>query len=248
MKKLFLCTVVVMVVLTASFISAEEKDKVSVSVTSLVLSKYIGSAGNLGYDRPVWQTDIFISLPKGFYIDLWHSGDLRHGLGSQEYGNEIDYAVGWAPIFKWGQIDAGVVFIDEPNLFRFRSQEDYLMPFAEVRRTFDVGKGHTLSPYFRAELILPVKMDWEGRDDRYYFGTRHQFKVAPWLTLNNNLAIVHGRVNEGVIGKYDLFANWPITKKVSLIAPAIKTALPLASVAEGHHSEVAVGAGVTINF
>ena len=244
-----MCAVAVLVVvaLTASFVSAEDKDKVSVTVTSVVLSKYIGSAGSLAYDKPVWQTDIFISLPKGFYIDLWHSGDLRHGLGSQNYGNEIDWTFGWSPTFKWAQVDVGATYIDEPSLFG-KWREDYVVPYLEVRRGIDAGKGHTLIPYLRAELILPVKMDWEGRDDRYFLGTRHQWKVAPWLTLNSNLAVVHGRANEGIIGKYDLFAFWPVSKKVSLIVPAIKTALPISGVAEGHHSEIAVGAGISFNF
>jgi hypothetical protein len=245
MKKMLMVFVAV-AVLMANSVNAE--DKLSVSITSLVLSRYIGGAGSLVYDKPVLQSDIFISFPKSFYIDIWHSGDLAHGFASPNYGNEIDWTAGYAPGFKWGQIDVGISFIDEPKLFRFKKGEEYAAPYAEVRRGIGLGKRHTLIPYVRTELILPMTMKWEGREERYFLGTRHQWKVASWLILKSNLVLVHSRANEGVMGRYDLFVNWPITKKITLITPAIKTALPISGVAKSHHSEIAVGGGITFNF
>jgi hypothetical protein len=75
---------------------AEEAEKTSPTVTfsSKIYNKYVGDTGVVFYDRPVVQSEINVSMPKGFYVNLWYSMSLAHaGLDTND-GNEFDPTLG----------------------------------------------------------------------------------------------------------------------------------------------------------
>lgn len=73
-----------------------EKSMFEVNFSTKVLSRYVGDTGVVAYNRPVSQNDLIIThTPSGIYLNIWQSGSLSHPGRSTNYGNEIEYFLGW---------------------------------------------------------------------------------------------------------------------------------------------------------
>ena len=76
-------------------------NEISVSFSSKLWPRYLGADGTIYHDEPVLQSDIFISLPKGFYFDIWHSVGLDDTDLSSNFGDEgPNFTLGWSGNWK----------------------------------------------------------------------------------------------------------------------------------------------------
>jgi hypothetical protein len=117
---------------------AQELQWPSVTISSLVASKYLGfGTGNLLSKDPVAQTDLFIIFKNGFYADLWHSRSLKGSWNDGSLGNEIDYGVGWkGKITRNLTLNIGVSYSDDAKVFTLAGG-DMFYTHASLTRDFE---------------------------------------------------------------------------------------------------------------
>lgn len=97
MKKIGFVLALLAVVLSASFVSAEQEKTFEFSASMDVLSKYVGGlTGAEIYDGFVIQPSVTLAhIPSGIYANIWTSYSPDGGFSS-DYGDEIDYTIGIA--------------------------------------------------------------------------------------------------------------------------------------------------------
>ena len=68
-----------------------------VTVTSKFRPIYMGAQGGEFHPDPVLQTDVFVALPRGFFVDIWSSTGFDT---EKNFGKELDLVVGRAGTFR----------------------------------------------------------------------------------------------------------------------------------------------------
>lgn len=69
-----------------------------VTLTTAVRPIYLGAQGSIFADKPVSQTDIFLSWKNGFFADVW----VSTGADTKpEFDKELDFIVGYAGARGW---------------------------------------------------------------------------------------------------------------------------------------------------
>jgi len=250
MKKsnLSLIAFVVVGILFTGF-NAATADNLSVSVSSKVWSKYLGGTGRVALNKPVIQTDIFVSLPKGFYFDVWNSTGLDDSNLSSNFGDEIDWTVGWSGnVIEKTYLDVGLAYYDCYELFRSK-EYDAFAPYIEVGRPIELDS-HTLTPFGRVEWNLPV--DSLVNSGTYsYAGIKHGWKISKNFLLKQKVDFLYDSgsfgVNSGWIGRYQGELSWQVFRVLSIEPISLKARTPITSM-PGHKTETSVGAGATLSF
>lgn len=221
----------------------------TVSVT--VMDKYVVNKGITLHDGPVLQIDAFFGLRLGFYFDLWASKSLDRLSINDSFGNEIDLTLGWAGNVRGFGVDAGIAYFDLIELFSLNGG-DVVQPFIELNKTFIPADAHTLTPYVRVEIMLPV--GWEGNPSsgaHIFAGVKHNWKVLDRLALNQKAAVMYDTgtfagFSSGILGSYDLGLSVALTESVS-VGPTFKVVFPVSDLDDGRKTEYAFG-GVVYKF
>ena len=196
----------------------------SANITSLVNSKYLvfGNGVNL-YDSPVLQTDLMISGPYGFYIDLWNSRALGGDAWDSTYGDEFDYGIGWSGKVWIFDTTLAVTYFDEPSVFSF-DETDILLckgtistevwqglnAFGSFSNYSTVFSGH---PYpDNGGFIIET-----GLNRTFSYG---RFSTCPQVSI----AYDDGSfgIDPGFILKGDVGLTTDLGKGISLIGPDIR--------------------------
>lgn len=251
MKKT-ICLLVMAVLIFGMVSVVEAEDDISVTLSSKVWSKYLGTTGSIVHDKPVLQTDIFVSLPKGFYFDIWHSMGLDDHKLSSNFGDEIDLTLGWTGgIGKKFYLNVGLAYYDCYQLLRGK-QFDAFAPFAEVGRPFEVGRflgTHTIIPFGRLELNFPTGDLDSGIYS--YAGIKHAWKISEKLQMKQKADFLYDSgsfgVKSGLIGRYESGLSWQISKKISVEPINIKARTPISSISD-RKTEIVFGTGITLCF
>jgi len=244
---------VVLVIGMAGVVFAEEAKKdISVTLSSKVYSEYLSSnSGGICHDGPVIQTDMFISLPRGFYFDVWHSAGLNGTDLSSDYGDEIDYTIGWSGKVKGIGLDLGVAYFDLIDLFE-APHGDLIMPYLEFNKGFDISKNHRLTPFVCFKFPYSAKGDELGHGFRTYLGTKHAWQINPKLSFNQkiNLLFDDGACgnDSGVLGQYQGGISWQASKQLTLDLISVKAVTPLTSLSDSRETKIVYGAGITYRF
>lgn len=157
-----------MLVFLAIFVAFPVRFGSAVEVTNTTVTDFVTANGNLVCTIPCNQTDLFWSLPKGFYVDLWVSAALD---GGRNNGQEIDYSVGWSND-RW---DVGVSLYD---LNRVMSVEnpDILNFHVETRRGVKVF-GQEATVFLKQENLLVTRETNRFSSTLSSVGARHSFRV-----------------------------------------------------------------------
>lgn len=252
MKKILLGLLVMGFLSVGLFSMVNAEDDFSVSISSKVWSKYLGATGSIVHNKPVLQTDIFVSLPKGFYFDIWHSMGLDDKKLSSNFGDEMDLTLGWTgSIGKKFYLDVGIAYYDCYPLLRGKNY-DAFAPYVEVGKSIELGRflgTHTLVPFGRLELNLPTGDVDSGTYS--YAGLKHVWKISEKLSVKQKADFLYDSgsfgATSGLIGRYESGLSWQIFKKMSVEPINIKTRTPITSI-PGHKTEVVIGTGITLYF
>jgi hypothetical protein len=186
LKKTFGILSVLLVAALTGVCYADDAEQASPVVTfsSKVFSKYVGDTGVVFYDRPVIQSELNVSLPKGFYANIWYSMSLAHaGLDTND-GNEFDPTIGWSGDIAGITLDAGMTYFDLRPVGTF-GRGDVWQPYVEFSKEFELNKAHAIAPFARTEYGIPVQGN--AREDRglhVHGGFRHKWQVADKLGLS----------------------------------------------------------------
>jgi len=244
--------VVLLFGMTGNAFGTNGKQDISVTVSSKVYSKYLGShTGSICDDDPSLQNDLFVSLPKGFYLEIWHSVGLDGTGLSSDYGDELDYIIGWKGEVKEINLDLGAVYIDCVDLFK-SPQGDLIIPYLEVNKEFDISENHRLTPYVCFEFPYSAKGDEFGHGLWTYFGTKHAWQITPKFAFSQkvNLFFDDGACgnDSGLLGQYRCDLSWQISKSTTIDLISIKAITPFTSLSDNRKTEIVYGAGITYRF
>lgn len=243
MKKIILA--VAMVVMMVSVASAEP----SGSLSSTTAAKYVGGAGTNFYNAPVQQTDLFIILPHGFYVDFWNSLPIN---GKDNFGKEVDWTIGWSgKIAESGlKADIGISYYDFIGLFE--SSGDAINPYAKITKEFSVvAKDQTLAVYVKIETPFAASGNSPKSGVRTYLGFIHAWQMSKNASVFQEAYAVYDNgaygKDGGIIGAYKACANMALSQRFSLGISLVATS-PLASMRDGRKTQVVPAVGVTYKF
>lgn len=239
-----------LIVVLATNAAAEEDDKLTLGLSTKVWSKYLFISGVVYHDEPVAQTDLFVGLPKGFYADLWWSVGLDGTDASSDFGDEIDYTVGWAGSFGKLDVDLGIAYFDSFELFDTGGDGDVLQPYIELSKTLKLGEKHKLTPYTAFQWQQPLKSSMSN-GGYLIGGVSDLFQISPKVSVNSKVGVLYdtGAYNydNGLVGFAKLEASWQLTKKFSMQLPSIMATKPI-STSDERKTQVAFGLGLSIDF
>jgi hypothetical protein len=232
------------------------------SVSTRVLSQDLSYFGGLSLDRPVQETDIYISLPWGFYVDFWHSMGLNDSDLSSDAGDEVDLTVGWAGmVAKRLSVNAAISHYDYDNLFNEKGG-DSISPYVEASLPMKIAGYHCLEPYVLFELDFPLG---ESDPDIGIYATgglKHRWEIGSTVAIIQKLGFRYYEAPSspeyGCIADYRFnlawkiyrLIKWGMMKHVTADIPVVKANFPLSNQHETKERgpEVAIGAGLTIKF
>ena len=127
-----------------AFASPVAAQSVGVKFSFETVSSYVADLGLEPHDGPVMRPDLTVSLPRGFYADLWVSTGTDF---KPNPGREIDWTGGWS-----GRgVDVGVALFDFDTLFSGRKGDVWRF-YSKYSHQVSV-RGIKLSPYGKAEYF-----------------------------------------------------------------------------------------------
>ena len=224
------------------------------SLSLEVKDKYLISKGITVYEGPVIQTNLTIDLPKGFYLGLFGSKSADSSDFTGNFGNEVDYTVGWSGIVRNLRLDFGVSYLDLAKVFSTKGG-DAVQMYGEVGRDIILNGHNTLTLYMRTEMHIPVGK-WQGNAHAgayVFMGVKNQWRVHKYMALNQKLAVMYDTgtfvaSDRGFLGHYDLDVSWNLTKALSMSLPTFKLIFPISSLNDGRGVEHMVGGGLNFKF
>ncbi|KKQ52436.1 MAG: hypothetical protein US70_C0009G0031 [Parcubacteria group bacterium GW2011_GWD2_38_11] len=265
MRELFIIMVVVLLVSFSNVVFAVEEEaaritmeelkkrNIEVNFSSKVLSKSVGDAGTVFYNRSVVENELTIThTPSGVYLEIWVSTSLKNAGVSTNYGNEIDYTLGWAGEVAGIGIDAGVSYWDIATLFE-SPEGDIVQPYLELNKKFDIiEEGHTLTPSIKAEYGIPAKGNDVGSKGLHmHTALKHNWEISKDFSINHQVEMVYDYgaygADKALIGAYEVCPSYVVADWLSLDASA-KVISPLTKVDDGRKTEWIYGGGVTFSF
>jgi uncharacterized protein (TIGR02001 family) len=244
MKKLLLAVSVLACAL--STVNAQSTNPpFTVTLSSVVANKYLNQLGFELYDKPVVQSDLFISHRSGFYIDLWHSTGFDTRLNNN-LGDEIDYGAGWNGTLGKYFLHIGMNYFDEPNLFTF-GRGDII--YTHVRIGREVGFV-TLTVGYENFSTFPGT-DFEGGN---LFSLTANKDVSWWNNRLTTSASVAGVYDDGCCGLDDGFFLkgsvafiWNVNEHLSFTLPGVYYVLPL-TINDVRTTDAMLSVGLTYKF
>ncbi|MBZ9577712.1 hypothetical protein KJA13_01600 [Patescibacteria group bacterium] len=244
--------VVLLTRVTGVVFAGDESQDISVTLSSKIYSKYLNEGGgNILHDKPVIQTDLFASLPKGFYLGIWHSAGLDGTGLSSDNGDEIDYIVGWSGKVGKVNLDIGAYYFDLVDIFK-SPHGDIIEPYFEISKGFDISDKHCLTPYVWFGFPYSAKGDEFGHGFYVRPGVKHAWQITPKLTLNQkaNLFFDDGACgfDSGLFGEYRCSFSWQISKSTTIDLISVKGITPFTSLSDNRKTEIVYGAGITYRF
>jgi hypothetical protein len=220
----------------------------TVMVNSSFRSKYLFSSGANLYDKPVVQSEVFVSLVNGIFLDVWNSVPVcLHELGDN-YATEIFTTVGWMGNIKEYTIQAGLSYEDIHHTLHFEAS-DYIILSSEVLREFKKGK-MSVSPFARTEVNFTRNGSSNG-DVFVKMGSRYEYSLCPLLTLKGKMMVVYdpgiAGGNVAWVGNIDMGLWWKWAR-ANIEFPYIRFVQPLTRVTDGRKADIVYGAGMTFTF
>lgn len=202
-------------------------------------------------NHPVVETNLFIPIADGFYIDFWLSEGLRRDA-KRCVAEELDYIAGWSGE-KFDLIfDAGIGYF---NLCRLdRMSGDIIQPYFEIGKRYRLSEDHTITPYLRSEILIPIKWAVEAKTGALISsGIKHQWQLAERLTLEQKISFAYDtgsmvRSDHGFLADYNAVLGWKITDKITLDLPTFRALTPLQELKDGRKLNTVFGAGIRIKF
>jgi hypothetical protein len=227
----------------------------AISIGTEFWSKYIFSNGFVAHDAPVSQTNFRLTLEGGLYVNLWGSVALADRDADPNYGDEVDYTVGYVTNFgeKDGiTLDVSLSYYDLADVF-VMPQGDVVQFAAEISKPFEFnawGTENTLSPYLRGELVFGL--DGENQGALYaHLGVRHRIQLWENFSFNQRLTMVYDSgdfgFESGFVPGYGAAFTWHITPTIDWDI-RFKATFPIGDTRDDRDTEWAIGSGIRWSF
>ncbi len=197
---------------TLTAATTADTHEVKLSISTNTFSDYILKHGIVAHDEPVVQSSINVSLPHGFYAELWGSSGFNH---EKNFGKEVDYTVGWTG----KHVKVGVSYYDLNELFN-GSQNNIITPFFDVQWKRRIGEHQTLAPFFHSDYIH-VTRDSGSNSGKYVLaGVRHEWRPTARLTISEKGWLSWNRGpfghDSGFAGRYEVGLGVNLNRNTTL--------------------------------
>lgn len=151
-----------------------------------VWSQYLFSNGFVAHDEPVVQGNFHLDLEGGLYMNLWGSLALSSRGDSPNFGDEVDYKVGYITDLGGLSLDLSASYFDIGTIFG-ETRQDAVQIAAEFSKKFQIdGAKHTIAPYFRTEVVFGL--DGQNVGEFYlHGGVRHYIEIWENFSFNQSL-------------------------------------------------------------
>jgi len=274
MKKLavFCCFILTIFVCSIAFAQIEEgvevengetwgidegEEGVAVEVTSQWLSQYVNTGGISFSGGPVLQSSLTVSLPSGFYAQVWHSTEIDANLLDNP-GAELDFYLGWSGRLYWLENpflnslewDVNISYQDYPGLFS-RMKEDFLGLELEVKKPFELNEVHVLSPFVAVEYYYPLNGNGGEQGAYASVGLRHSWKIWESISLEQSVRGTYDSgafgYESGIVGAYTASLQWKATEHLNVDLGLVQYTVPISSF-HNRKNEIVYGAGIRYEF
>lgn len=223
----------------------------SVNLYSGASSKLLMDNGVVFYDGPVMQNELLISLPKGFYLDLWHSMGMDGSGLSSGLDDRLAYTAGRRGGMGKYSFDVGVTYIDMVVLLEIPDR-DILLPYLEVNRVVTTKGGNQIfSPYLKIQPGLPANGSCPAKGFYVGAGLRHSYKAGKEFYLKEEIVLMRDSgafgFRSGMLFKYDARINRKLFGPLSLDFPMLKFTAPFSGMND-RKRETSIGVRLGMNF
>lgn len=228
-------------------IVSQANAQVALDATTGVRNKYtLTYVGKVVYDEPVIQGDLWFTLPKGFWADIWYSTNPKF---QENFGREIDYGFGWSN----KNVSAGFYYFDLMKQFSTAAIGDVTMTYVKALWPTGLGRRHQLTPYVEANYFYATQ-DLKANNGSYpMIGIQHDWKQAVGsVNLFQDVALVYdGGVfgsERGFIFRYQASLTAVLSKMFSVRLPYARVHTPLTSSIHDRKTEPIVGADLLVHY
>lgn len=232
----------------------DDETPFSLYVRTDIWSEYVFE-GLKSSDDPVIQTELLLSMPYGFYVDLWHSAGLNDSDLSSDYADELDYTLGWAgTLADLGlgrediNVDIGVIYFDLVDIFK--SQDDIIRAYLRFDTEVMIGD-QAVTFYVQPEVNWTVNSDLEGGGG-VEFGAEHSIEIVGSLSYDHALRIYYDSgtagLDAGFIGEYAGGLTWMLNDNINVIPIQFKASTPLEALSDDRETEIIFGAAIEFSF
>jgi hypothetical protein len=219
-----------------------------VTISSAVLTKYVDEENGARYGNgAVLQSAIEISLPKGFYVEVWNSTSLTKNNDSREN----DLTLGWAGEVGPVEIEIGGTYIDIDMVAK-ADESDLWQIFGIAKKEFQISENQKLTPFVKGQIFLPVKgSSIDKKGFHVITGIEHGMPLSEIVDFSNKLSFTY---DDGAVGYQQAglvaFASEVKVKVIKHAALVINGRIiaPMTKVSDGRQAEVVGGVGVALSF
>lgn len=227
-------------------------ESVSVKFFPKVLSNYKIFNGVTIHDDPVVETDLTLAFPKGFQLGLVHYVGLNDADLSSDFGDELDYTLGWSGKILGTDVVAGASYFDIVELgYRTKGVTDVIRGYLGASRNYEITEGHKLGPTAKLESRMRV----EGHSDlgfALWVGAQHSWQISQSFSFSQKLRAIGDTGSIGfkdiVLGRYDAGFNYCFGKNVTWNIFSFTLTTPLTPAGNGQETGETYGTGLLISF
>lgn len=250
----FVAVVTLIVLLSASKVRAASFDEALsakaepvVTISSTILTKYVDDNGTHYGNGAVVQSALEISLPKGFYVEVWNSTSLTRN----PEGRENDMTLGWGGEVGPVEIEIGGTYIDIEKMIK-ADESDLWLIFGIAKKEFQISDKQKLIPFLKGQFYLPVKGSSVGKKGfQLIVGLEHELSLSKLVALSNKLSFMYddGAVGYQRAGIIDFAPEFKIkaSEYISFVVNG-RVVAPMTKVSDGRRTEVIGGVGVVFSF
>jgi len=251
MKRFFVIMMPVLItVLGPGIKRARAKDDSPFMLSTEISSQYMGDNGAVFHNQPVLQTELSIAFPKfeGGYFKLRQSMGLDGTGLSSDYGDELDYTLGWTGKKRGIDLDVGVAYLDLWDLLK-GPKGDMLLVYLELSKELK----------FQIPLTVYVKIEdfLSPTGDRSWQGVWYRVGINQYVNIiDDSVFFEHDlylladdgafEAESGIVCGYQSRLGWNISNDLTVDISA-KMVFPLSSF-DDRKFEVVPALGATYRF
>jgi hypothetical protein len=170
-------------------------------IQSLVRSKYVGPNGATYYKDPVIQSYVNLQHKSGIFAEVWISKGIENSW-SKNYGDEIDYTLGWNGMISIFKLFASVSYFDNFKIFDGPSN-DVIRGTGRIDFSKQITGWYKITPYLSClSYWIPGKGKdnplYGGRGTLYSVGVDNEIALSKMFTATYQLQLTR---DDGLLGE-----------------------------------------------
>jgi len=215
-------------------------------LSSTLRTKYAAGNGAVFHDEPVIQSSIFHESQNGVFCSLWNSIGLDDSDPSSNFGDEIDWTVGWQGDVRGFGFEATLAYWDVVDLFSDKPADIVGVTLA-VSKALMMGINSSLS----VERYIPTDSSVFNGGHRITVGLSYTGKIDESMSAFVGQEVVWEDgvfgLDSGFNGKFSTSINWKVGR-ATIAFPTLTVYTTLSDFKDGRKDEFVAGSGISFTF